>query len=326
VLVGGEGTRLRPLTLTTPKQMLPVAGRPMIERVIDHLAVHGIDDVVLSLGYRPDAFVATYPDGVYHGVHLHYAIEAEPLGTGGAIAFAARHAGIDDTFLVVNGDVLTSSDIGALIEAHHRWGAEASISLTPVEDPSSFGVVPTDEEGRVTAFIEKPPPEETPTNLINAGFYVMEPSVLDQIPDGRPVSIEREIFPRLVTSGRLYALASHAPWIDVGTPQRYLEANLAFAGPHGVIGPGGSVHPTATVSRSVIGAGVVIGADTTVCEAVLLDGVRVEDGASVCTSMVGKGAVIGAGARLEDYVVVGDGVTVAPATSWASARVTHDDE
>ena len=195
VLVGGEGTRLRPLTLTTPKQMLPVGGRPMIERVLGHLARHGIDEVVLSLGYRPDAFLDAYPDGRCAGVELIYAVEATPLDTAGAIRFAARFAGIDETFVVVNGDVLTGARRDGLVAFHRERGAEATMALTPVEDPSAFGVVPTDEEGRVMAFIEKPPPGEAPTNLINAGTYVLEPSVLARIPEGRRVSIERETFP-----------------------------------------------------------------------------------------------------------------------------------
>ena len=321
MLVGGEGTRLRPLTLTTPKQMLPVAGRPMIERVIDHLEAHGIDEVVLSLGYRPDAFVAAYPDGVYGGVRLRYATEDEPLDTGGAIRFAALHAGIDDTFAVFNGDVLTGFDIGALVAAHRAWGAEASIGLTPVEDPSAFGVVPTDEWGRVTAFIEKPRRDEAPTNLINAGIYVCEPSMLERIPAGRRVSVEREVFPKLVAEGVCYAMASDAEWIDVGTPQRYLDANLSFAGPDGYAGPGTRVDPSASVHRSVLGAGVQVGAGALVDHVVALDGVEVEPGAMVRHSLLGRRARIGASAKLEDYTVVGDGMTVPAGTSWSASRI-----
>ncbi len=157
VLVGGEGTRLRPLTLTTPKQMLPVVEQPMIERVVGHLADHGIEEAVLSLGYRPDAFITAYPSGTIAGVRLTYAVEPSPLDTAGAIRFAARYADMDETFVVVNGDVLTDSDLSALVDFHRQRSADATIGLTPVDDPSSFGVVPTDEDGRVQAFIEKPP-------------------------------------------------------------------------------------------------------------------------------------------------------------------------
>ena len=205
--MGGEGTRLRPLTLTVPKQMLPVVEQPMIERVVGHLADHGIDEAVLSLGYRPDAFINSYPSGSIDGVRLSYAVEPTPLDTAGAIRFAAAHAGVDETFVVVNGDVLTDSDISELIAFHRRSGAEATISLTPVDDPSSFGVVVTDDGGRVEAFIEKPPRDEVPTNLINAGTYVMEPSVLARIPSDRRASVERETFPALVEEGPC------SPWV-----------------------------------------------------------------------------------------------------------------
>ncbi|MBV8462879.1 MAG: nucleotidyltransferase family protein, partial [Acidimicrobiales bacterium] len=192
VLVGGEGTRLRPLTLTVPKQMLPVAEQPMIERVLGQLARHGVSEAVLSLGYKPDAFINAYPQGTVGDVRVTYAVEPEPRDTAGAIRFAATQAGIDDTFVAVNGDVLTDIDIGSLVELHRQRAAAATIALTPVEDPSAFGVVPTDEEGRVTAFIEKPPRDEAPTNLINAGIYVLEPSVLDLVAPDVRVSIERE--------------------------------------------------------------------------------------------------------------------------------------
>lgn len=157
VLVGGEGTRLRPLTLSTPKQMLPIVGMPMIERVLAHLASHGVDEAVLSLGYLPDAFKEAYPQGRASGVKLTYAVESEPLDTAGAVRFAATYAGLNETFVVVNGDVLTDLDLTSLVAFHRERGAEGTIALHPVADPSAFGVVPTDSDGRVTAFVEKPP-------------------------------------------------------------------------------------------------------------------------------------------------------------------------
>ena len=210
VLVGGEGTRLRPLTLTTPKQMLPVAGAPMIEHVLHHLHGHGIDHVVLAMGYRPDAFIDAYPDGVCAGVRVEYAVEAEPLDTAGAILFAARQAGLDGEFVVVNGDVITGIDIGALVAFHRERGAQATIALTPVDDPSRFGVVPTDDEGRVVAFIEKPPAGEAPTNLINAGHLRARPLGARLHPRG-PARVDRaRDVPALVAAGGLYAMASDA--------------------------------------------------------------------------------------------------------------------
>jgi mannose-1-phosphate guanylyltransferase len=208
ILVGGFGTRLRPLTTRTPKQMLPVVDRPMIERVVTSLARFGVTDAVLSLGYRPDAFLEAYPDDSCAGVALHYAVEPEPLDTAGAVRFAALDGGIEHTFLVVNGDVLTDLDVGRLWDFHQRCGAEGTIALTPVDDPSRYGVVPIDESGRVEAFVEKPPPGEAPTNWINAGTYVLEPTVLDRIPAGRRVSIERATFPGMVGDGSLFAMHS----------------------------------------------------------------------------------------------------------------------
>jgi mannose-1-phosphate guanylyltransferase len=318
VLVGGEGTRLRPLTLTTPKQMLPVGGRPMIERVLEGLAVHGIDEAVLSLGYRPDAFIEAYPDGKCAGVRLHYAVEPEPLDTAGAISFAARDAGLRETFVVANGDVLTGLDVGALIRFHADRGAEATIALTPVEDPSRFGVVPTDAQGRVIAFIEKPPPDEAPTNLINAGTYVLEASVVDRVPTGRRVSIEREIFPAMVAEGHLFALACDGDWVDAGTPATYLAANLRYAGP-----PPAScrVAPGASVQSSVVGEGVVIAEGASVVGSVLLDGVSVGARAQVRASIVGRNSRIGDGAEIGELTVVGDGATVEAGSVVRGARI-----
>ena len=308
VLVGGEGTRLRPLTWTTPKQMLPVGGRPMIERVLERLAAHGIDEAVLSLGYKPDAFIDAYPDGRCAGVALRYAVEDEPLDTAGAIRFAALESGLAETFVVVNGDVITDLDVTGLVRFHRQCRAEATIALTPVEDPSRFGVVPTDKSGRVVAFIEKPTPGEAPTNLINAGTYILEPSVIDRVPGGRRVSIERETFPSLVAQGRLYALASGAAWLDAGTPATYLEANLAYAEDPD---PSCRKADGAVVKDSVIGSGVVFGPGSVVESSVLMDGVVVGEGSEVRGSIVGRGATIGAGSTVESLSVIGAGFEVA---------------
>jgi mannose-1-phosphate guanylyltransferase len=323
VLVGGQGTRLRPLTSTTPKQMLPIAGRPMIERVLEHLAGHGVDEVVLSLGYRPDAFLEAYPDGRCAGVRLVYAVEPEPLDTAGAVAFAARHAGIDGRFVVVNGDVLSGLDLTALVAFHVDRGALATISLTPVEDPSRYGVVAMDRDGRVVAFVEKPPAGQAPSNLVNAGTYVFEPEVLDRIPDGRRVSMEHETFPALVAEGTLYALASDADWVDAGTAATYLQANLAMARrlELGGIDATAEVDPTALVRRTVLGPGVVVGAGALVEDSVLHPGARVGRDAVVRHSIVGRDAVIGEGARVEELSMLGDGAEVEPGARLSGARV-----
>lgn len=326
VLVGGFGTRLRPLTNTRPKQMLPIVNVPMIEHVLAHLAAHGVDDVVLSMGYRPDAIVDAYPDGRCAGVTLHYAVEPEPLDTAGAIRFAARDGGIDERFLVLNGDILTDLDLGALVAFHEARGAEGTIALQAVEDPSRFGVVPTHADGAVIAFVEKPPRDEAPTNLINAGTYVLEPSVLDRIAADRKVSVERETFPAMAAEGTLYALDGATYWLDAGTPQQYVQAQLdlidglrgrAVDGRH----PNARVEEPAVVVRSVLGDGAVVEAGATVERSVLLPGARVHGGAVVTDSVLGEGAEVMAGARVGDGTVIGDGEVVQRGTHLEDARV-----
>ncbi|HVV38078.1 MAG TPA: NDP-sugar synthase [Acidimicrobiales bacterium] len=292
VLVGGEGTRLRPLTYTTPKQLLPVAGVPMLERAVAHLARHGVDEVILSMGYKADAFLAAYPDGHCAGVPVRYVVEAEPLDTGGAIAYAADETAVDDRFLVVNSDVLTDMDYSALIMTHAATGALTTIGLTPVEDPSRFGVVVTDSDGRVTAFIEKPAPGTAPTNLINAGIYVMEPAALEVIERGRRVSVEREVFPAMVERGVLYAAAVEGYWIDIGNPAAYVQANLDIAG-RSVIDATAKVEPSAVVIDSVVQANAFVGAN-----------------AVVDRSVIGVGATVGVSASVREFAVVGPGATV----------------
>ncbi len=311
VLVGGVGSRLRPLTLTRPKQMLPIVHRPMIELVIEHLAQYGIEEAVLSMGYRPDAFIEAWPDGLCGGVKLHYAVEPEPLDTAGAIRFAARDAGIADRFLVINGDVLTDLDIAELIAFHDARGAEGTIALHRVDDPSAFGVVPTDADGRVLAFVEKPPAAEAPTDLINAGAYVLEASVLDRIAEGRKVSIERETFPAMVGDTSLFALAADVYWIDTGTPAQYLQAQIdlldGLRGRHAEgISAAARISPQATIERSVVGPDAVVGDRAIVRRSIILPGATIGEGAEVRESIVGAGARVEAGAVLDGFTVLGD--------------------
>jgi mannose-1-phosphate guanylyltransferase len=327
VLVGGFGTRLRPLTLHTPKQMLPVVHRPMVERVVAHLGAHGVEEAILSLGYRPDAFQAAYPDGACAGVRLHYAIEPVPLDTAGAIRFAALDAGVAERFLVVNGDVLTDLDVGALVAHHEQAGAEATIALHRVDDPSAFGVVPTDASGRVTAFLEKPPPGEAPTDLINAGTYVLEPSVLDRIAPDVPVNVERVTFPAMVADGTLYALDGDTYWVDAGTPSSYLAANLDLVeGRRGAAEAG--VHPDAEVDGAVVGAvvgaGAAVGTGAIVSSSVVLPGAVIGPGALVQGAIIGARARVGDGAVVEGGTVLGDDVEVAAGTQVQGARIPEE--
>jgi mannose-1-phosphate guanylyltransferase len=330
VLVGGFGTRLRPLTHHRPKQMLPIVNRPMIEHVVGHLVDHGVDDVVLSLGYQPDGFRDAYPRGRCAGATLHYAVEPEPLDTAGAIGFAARDAGIDERFLVVNGDVLTDLDVTAFVAFHEARGAEATISLHRVDDPSRYGVVLTDTTGRVSAFVEKPPRGEAASDLINAGTYVLEPSVLDRIPQRRRVSVERETFPAMTSDGSLYARPDGCYWIDTGTPCEYIQAQLDLV--DGVRGaPVDGIHrdaqvaTDAAVKRSVVGPGTVVSDGARVENAVLLPGVRVCPTAVVDGSVVGEGAVVAEGAQVLRGSVVGDGEVVARGIQLDGERVPDAD-
>ena len=355
VLVGGEGTRLRPLTSTVPKPLLPIAGQPFIERQLLWLASYGVTHVVLSLGYLPDAFATHFPTGEFAGVRLSYAVEPYPLGTAGGIRFATTAAGIDERVIVCNGDVLTTLDVGSLVRFHEDRRAEATIHLTRVDDPTAFGVVPTFDDGEVKAFVEKPPASAAPTSWINAGTYVLEPSVLQRIPADLTASIERETFPRMLEQrGHLYALATDDYWLDIGTPDKYLQAHSDTL--RGVVGlppvagarevePGiwaqasyeigddvtltapvllgaeVAIGRGARVEDSTISRGSVVAADATVTGAVLLDGARVERGARVDHSIVDAGGVVDEEASVLGCTIVGAGAHVPRGARLDGARI-----
>ncbi|MEP1122573.1 MAG: NDP-sugar synthase [Ilumatobacter sp.] len=321
VLVGGFGTRLRPLTNDVPKPMLPIGHVPMIERLVNRLARGGVTDVVLALGFKPEPFMAAFPDGRCGDVQLTYAVEPEPLDTGGAIRFAADVAGIDSTFVVANGDVLTDLDVAELIDAHRTSNAVATLHLIGVDDPSAFGVVELDDpectgRGPIRQFVEKPARGTEPSNLINAGTYVFEPSVLDLIPSGERWSIERDTFPELVAAGSIHGVATTDYWIDAGVPDLYRAANLDLLG-HGrvhdsceAIAAGATVDPGATVMNCIVGDGAVIeGGTTTVVDSVILPGAFVGRGAQVESSIVmGR---IEADATVIEAIIGADGVVEA---------------
>jgi mannose-1-phosphate guanylyltransferase len=316
VLVGGFGTRLRPLTNTIPKSMLPVAHVPLIERLIGQLERGGVDDVTLALGFLPEPFVEAFPDGHCGGVRLRYAIEPEPLDTAGAIRFAAEHAGIGETFVVANGDVLTDLSIADLVAAHRGAGAEATIHLIGVDDPSAFGVVERDSGGWIVRFVEKPPPGTAPSNLINAGTYVLEPSVLARIPLGERTSVERETFPAVAGDGRFFSLATDDYWIDAGRPDLYRRANLDLVNGRRaeVCAP---IAPAAQVAAGVRVADSVVGAAT------------VDEGAVVTGSVVLPGASIGASAIVEDSIVagtIGAGAVVVRTVVGAEAKIPDGEQ
>ena len=326
VLVGGFGTRLRPLTLTVPKPMLPIGHVPMIGRLVERLGRGGVTEVVLALGFRPEPFIEAFPDGYCGDVALTYAVEPEPLDTAGAIKFAAEFAGIDDTFVVANGDVMTDLDVSALVAAHRSFGAEATLHLIGVEDPSAFGVVDLAADGSVRAFVEKPAPGTEPSNLINAGTYVFEPSVLDRIPAATKVSVERDTFQRLVADGRLYGVATDDYWIDAGVPTLYRAANLDLLDGKrrtercDAVAASADVAPDAVIEHSIVGAHVHVAPGATVIDSVLLPGASVGSGARVERSLV-MGAV-GSASVVRDSMVgadgrVGDGESLVDATAPA---------
>jgi mannose-1-phosphate guanylyltransferase len=340
VLAGGEGTRLRPLTFTTPKPVMPLAGRPFLSFMLDWARTHGVDEVILSCGFMSEDVRHVLGD-IYDGMRLRYVIEEEPLGTAGPVRLAYDEGVLQDRLLVLNGDVLTDIDLTAELERHERTGARATLALYPVEDTSSYGVVPTAEDGQVEAFIEKGN-GGAPTNRINAGAYVVERDVVEEIPAGRAVSFEREIFPALVGKG-LYGYDAAGYWIDIGTPDRYLEATWdllsgrvastlpprdetgsligencllsgAHVGPQSVLGRHCSVGTDARVERSVLHDRVHVGADAAVIEAVLSDRVRVGERARV-----GPRAMVGAAAVIQDSAVVPADARIEPGAVVSSA-------
>ncbi|THA66138.1 NDP-sugar synthase [Streptomyces sp. A0958] len=326
LLVGGKGTRLRPLTVHTPKPMVPAAGVPFLTHQLARARAAGVEHIVLATSYLAEVFEPYFGDGSSVGLHIEYVTEREPLGTGGAIRNVAHRlaSGPDEPVLIFNGDILTGLDIRALVTSHADSGADVSLHLTRVEDPRAFGLVPTDDTGRVTAFLEKPQtPEEIVTDQINAGAYIFRRSVIDTIPAGRPVSVERETFPGLLADGaHLQGMVDSTYWLDLGTPQAFIRGSadlvLGRAPSPAVPGRCGDrlVLPTASVASdaklsggTVIGADAVIGAGARIDGSTVLAGATVEPGAVITDSLVGAGARIGSRTVLAG-AVVGDGAEV----------------
>ncbi|HEV8572083.1 MAG TPA: NDP-sugar synthase [Actinomycetota bacterium] len=308
VLVGGEGTRLRPLTETVPKPLIPFMNRPFLHHVLDHLARYDVEEAVLSSPYLEREF-QSFLDERSGLPRITWITEPEPLGTCGAVV-GARGL-LDGTFLVLNGDVLTDLDLSALVAFHHEQEAVATIALAPVQDARPYGLVDREEGGRVLAFREKPP--DPVPGTINAGTYVLEPGALDDVPEGVAVSIERETFPGLIARGeRVYSLLWEGYWRDLGTPEAYLQAHLDALGgligeaPSGapLLGEGASVHPDALVGPLVVlGPGVSVGAGARIDRSVLHRGSRVGEGAVVEDSILGPESEVGPGVKVRDSVL-----------------------
>ncbi len=320
VLVGGKGTRLRPLTTETPKPILKLVDRPFLSYMIEWLASHGVDEIVFACGFLPDQLERVLGNGGGDSPALHYVVEPEPLGTAGAIKFAEEY--LNDRFFALNGDVLTDLDLTALWNSHLENGASASLGLYPVDDPAGYGLVDLDESGRVLDFHEKPEPGHAGPGLINAGTYVLEKSVLAGVAAGRQVSIEREVFPSLIGNG-LRGMRLDGYWMDIGTPDRYLEASWdivegrvrtgaetnpegmyigsdceiatgAKVGPRAIIGNRSILDSGSSVSNSVLISDCEVGSGAVVIDSILSPGVRVKGGVRVEGRVLGKNEVIDA--------------------------------
>jgi mannose-1-phosphate guanylyltransferase len=337
ILAGGEGTRLRPLTSTVPKPVVPLVDRPFIAFMLDWLRGHGVDDVILSCGFLAAGVRDVLGDGSAFGVALRYVEEPEPLGTGGALKHA--EALLDERFLMLNGDILTDLDLSAQVAAHEATGAVATLALTAVEDPAAYGLVRLEPDGRVREFVEKPSPNQVDTNTISAGAYVLERSVLELLEPGRPASIERDVFPRLVGAG-LFGHVAAGYWLDIGTPERYLDGafdilegtvrtavtprmggdlacveegveNLGRIVPSVLVERGCSVGDGASVGpRAVLERDVRVGAGSRVERAVVMRGSVIGAGCTVRDCIVAAGVRIGDGSRVEGMSVLGEGVVV----------------
>src|ERR687893_323107 len=338
ILVGGQGTRLRPITYDVPKALVPLRNRPFMGYMLDFLRSGGLDGAVLSLGYLPTPIQEYLAECDLNGFSVNYAVEDSTLGTAGGIKNASRYIEGDSPVVAVNGDVLSGMDLGKMIERHESSGALATITLTSVEDPTAYGLVEVDHDMVVHRFIEKPAADEVTTNLVNAGVYVIEPEVLAMIPSGREVSIEREVFPDLQAGGRLRAHVTSSYWRDIGTPRSYLAASHdVLSGAVGAgydfeyldvdasvelgknvkllppvsVGGACDVSLLATIGgRSALGRGCRVGEGAVVEGSILLDGAEVEAGAVVRGSIIGKGAKVGQDAIVRGLSVLGAGCVV----------------
>jgi mannose-1-phosphate guanylyltransferase len=337
ILAGGEGTRLRPLTTTVPKPVVPLVDRPFIQFMLDWLRAHGVDDIVMSCGHLASGVRNVLGDGSAFGIKLRYVEEPRPLGTGGAVKFAEQL--LDERFMMLNGDVLTDIDLSSQILQHEHTGARATLALTPVEDPSNYGLVRTAAGGEVTEFVEKPAPDQIDTNNISAGAYVLERSVLELLEADQPASIERDVFPRLVGDG-LFGCVSDGYWLDIGTPERYLQGTFDIL--EGTVGTNliermgegflcvekavenaGRIIPSALVEsgcrigeaariggRVVLEHGVSVGAHTTIERAVVMQGAEIGEHCTLSACIIGGGVRVGDGCTVDGMSVLGEGVTI----------------
>jgi mannose-1-phosphate guanylyltransferase len=357
ILVGGEGTRLRPLTCHTPKAMVPVLNVPFLEHYLDHLHRHGVTEIVLAMGHLSRPLDEYFGDGSRFGIRLVRSLEDQPLGTAGAIKNAERC--LEGTFIAGNGDQFTDLDLTAMCRFHRERKAVATIALTPVEDPTSYGLIETDRDGRVLRFVEKPKKEDVTTNMINAGTYVLGSEVLDIIHPGANVSIERQVFPQLVRMGApVYAFPSTSYWIDIGTPAKYLQVQRdllegkvsgyertrngqVIAGKKCIIHPGAQIKGPAIIGDNciiekdakltgpiVLGQGVDVHSGATISGSILWNNVEVESGVVLKDSIVANDSCLKAecnieGAVIGDHVTVDGGARLGPGAKIWPSDVKH---
>lgn len=348
MLVGGEGTRLRPLTCNTIKAMVPILNRPFLEHAIGYFKKHGIEEIILAMGYLPQAIQSYFGDGAPLGVHLTYLVEGSPLGTAGAVKNAESF--LDETFLVFNGDILTEIDLNDMIKRHKKTKPKASIALTPVDNPTIYGVVETDAEGRVKRFVEKPSWDEVTSNMINAGIYILEPEVLKYIPSSTHCMFENYLFPLLLERGEaIFGYSSDAYWIDIGTPEKYLKVNhdlLTRRYGREVQTEGKSeIHHRAQITGPVLlaeecviaeGAQIkgpsVLGARCEVAKGAIVEGAvlwhdsKVEEGAILRNCVIGAHCHIEKGSQVLDECVLGDNVIVSQGSKIADGAKVWADE
>lgn len=324
MLVGGQGTRLRPLTARRHKSLVPLFNRPAIEHLFDWLRKSGIERVVLAIGQHNEDLALAYPEGTHRALRIQHVMEQERLESGGAIRFAVQRMGIDERFIVLNGDVYLDFDLGEALQRHEALEAELTLALTPVEDPSSFGVAVVDHRSLITGFVEKPPEGTAPSNLINAGAWIFERETVEKIPPGA-VRVEETLFPWLVQEGRqVHGFVSETLWADIGTPARYLELTRQLVNRNGqCLAPDCVIAPGATVTGSVVGPATRVADGASLRDSVTWEDVRINSGAAVELSILADGVTIGHGAIVRDSVL-GPGVRVTKKTKLEGATVDAD--
>lgn len=347
ILVGGEGTRLQPLTCKTPKAMVPIMNRPFLEHVLRYLEKHGVTDAILAMCYLPDPIQSRLGDGSQFGIRITYLVESSPLGTAGAVKNAESL--LNEPFIVLNGDILTDIDLTAMMRRHREIRPKVSIALTPVDNPTIYGVVETDAQGMVKRFVEKPSWDKVTSNMINAGIYILEPEVLKHIPASTPYTFENHLFPLLLEMGEpVSGYPSNAYWIDIGTPEKYLKVHhdLLMRWDSADVRTEGEsqIHPTAQIEGPVlIGEGCVIAANVQIkgltvlgprcqiAKGVIIEGAVLWEGSQVAEETVLRNCVVGScgciesGCHILEDCVLGDNVTVGKESRLAKgARVWPD--